>query len=35
MSTTRGVPAQSPEPEALDKMLENNPRELEFGNVGF
>ena len=35
MSITRGVLAQSPEPEAHIKVLDNNPDKLEFGNVGF
>ena len=35
MSITRRVLAQSPEPEANDKVLEIIQIELEFGNVGF
>ena len=36
MSITRGGLAQSPEPEARDNVLDNNPdSKMEFGNVGF
>ena len=35
MSITQGVLAQTPEPEAHDKVLENNPDRMEFGNVSF
>ena len=31
MSTTRGVLAQSPEPEAHDKVLDNNPDRIGIG----
>ena len=35
MPITQGVLAQSPEPEAHDKVLDNKiQNELEFGNVG-
>ena len=33
MSTTRGVLAQSPEPEAHNKVLDNNPDRI--GNRGY
>ena len=32
---SQGMLAQSLEPEAHDKVLDNNPIKLEFGNVGF
>ena len=35
MSNTLGVLARSPEPEAHDKVLDNNPDQIGIGNVGF
>ena len=35
MSITQGVLAQSPEPEARDKVLDNNPDRIGFRNVSF
>ena len=35
MPITRGVLAQSPEPEAHDKVLDNNPDRIEIGKCWF